>query len=210
MPTAQLESFLRRINRELDTALTIPPGAPRRHFHLKFGQGGTPRPRYLTSSQNRDSLDHVPCPAASEADIRAFDQASETHKALFVETLAKVLANNQRSKAEKSELRAKKRCEDRQSAMSRAQDYLGLGKEASGFRAVFVCMDLEALEFSPHPVSEVGIAILDAADIRGVEPGPSGSGWWRLIKAHHLRVKEYAGMRNHQYVQGCPDAFDFG
>lgn len=208
MPTAQFEAFLRHINRKLGTALVIPPGAPSRRFYVRFGQGGTPRPRHLVSSQSRGGL-NVPWPTASEDDLRAFGRTTEPYKASFLQSFCGTFVVN-KSKAANAEARAKKRGQDRQTAVKRAQMYLGLQEGEANRRIVFVCMDLEAIEVSPHPVSEVGIAILDSDDIKGVSPGPSGSAWWRLIKSHHLRTKEYAGMRNQQYVNGCPDNFDFG
>lgn len=59
-------------------------------------------------------------------------------------------------------------------------------------------------------VTEVGIAVLDTKDIDGIPPGDNGANWFQLIKAYHLRVDEYKGIVNSEFVQGCPHAFNFG
>lgn len=93
--------------------------------------------------------------------------------------------------------------------LSDAQKYLHLkGDEESII--VFVCMDVEAIETPPNPISEVGISILDMKNVQGIPPGPGGSSWWRFIDSHHLRVEEYSGLRNYRFVIGCPNDFDFG
>lgn len=113
-----------------------------------------------------------------------------------------------RSKA--AELRAAKKKENGLNMLREVQTYLRLNGNEAGFDAVFLCFDAEALERPPHPVSEIGIAILDLQDTHRLDSGPSGRDWWPKIKAHHLRTKEYSGLVNHRYVKGCPGAFDFG
>ena len=76
--------------------------------------------------------------------------------------------------------------------------------------ARFVCVDAEAYERNNSIVTEIGIAILDTDDIIGVAPGEKGQNWFPLIETHHLRVKEVSDMVNHEFVNGCPDYFDFG
>ncbi len=85
-----------------------------------------------------------------------------------------------------------------------------LGLDGAEARAVLVSIEVEALETQPGCVSEVGIAMFDTGKVRRVVAGPDGSAWWPFIEAHHLRVKEYSGLVNYRYVQGCPDHFDFG
>lgn len=74
----------------------------------------------------------------------------------------------------------------------------------------FICVDIEAIEVAPNPVSEIGIAVLNSERLKGIAAGPSGANWWDFIEAHHVRVKEYAGLVNYRFVQGCPNNFDFG
>lgn len=75
---------------------------------------------------------------------------------------------------------------------------------------VFICTDLETYEKTPGLVTEVGFAILDTLDLRGVAPGEGAENWFKLIKARHLRIKEYTGYRNGHYVEGWPEHFQFG
>ncbi|PHH71740.1 hypothetical protein CDD83_5108 [Cordyceps sp. RAO-2017] len=211
VPTAQFENFLSKVNWTLSTALTVPPGANSAKFRLRFGDGGTPEPRYLRQTYSQRGLDDVDWPRVSDEDIGAFKRAPKAHREALVSTLAAMTAaSGQRDKKKKAEERARQRALDRHAMMDRAQLHLGLRGEGAGGRVVFVCMDLEALETAPHPVSEVGIAVLDTDDIRSAPPGEDGSAWWPSIKAYHLRTAEYYGMVNHRYVHGCPGAFDFG
>lgn len=211
VPTDQFENFLTVVNKALNTALTIPPGVNRRRFCLKFGQGGTPRPRYLLRAKDESALEISSWPEISEADVEGFNKAPKMRQEDFAGALATINQSNDSSdRSQKAQARANQRALDRQLMMHQAQEYLGLRQGGTSRRVVFVCMDVEAVEVAPHPVSEVGIAILDADDIHDVAPGPSGSNWWQFVKAFHLRTKEYSGLVNYRYVHGCPDAFDFG
>lgn len=75
---------------------------------------------------------------------------------------------------------------------------------------VFVCFDNETDETNAQVVTEVGFGILDTRDLKGVAPGEGAKNWINLIKARHLRIKEYLHIKNHRYVDGCPDKFEFG
>lgn len=63
---------------------------------------------------------------------------------------------------------------------------------------------------APKLVTEVGFAILDTRDARDVAPGEGAENWFGLIQGRHLRIREYRHHRNHVYVEGCPDKFEFG
>lgn len=63
---------------------------------------------------------------------------------------------------------------------------------------------------APNPISEVGLAILDVNDVKDFAYGPTGTEWHRWIVAHHLRTREYSGLVNHEFIKGCPEAFNFG
>lgn len=112
-----------------------------------------------------------------------------------------------------AEQRLKERQERRQKQIRAMFDYLGLengGAVASNSDVVFFCVDVEAIEVYPNHISEIGIALLDMQQVQGIEPGRRGDAWWPMIKAHHLRINEYAGLTNYRYVQGCPEYFQFG
>jgi len=78
--------------------------------------------------------------------------------------------------------------------------------------AVIMSVDVEALELSPHSISEIGLAFLDLEKVKDMAaaPGAKGESWWEHIVSWHVRVREYSGLRNFKYVHGCPDDFDFG
>ncbi|KAK5728696.1 hypothetical protein LTR15_001835 [Elasticomyces elasticus] len=83
---------------------------------------------------------------------------------------------------------------------------------------VIIAFDCEAYERSPKTITEVlhqptimvGMATLDTRDLRGEAPGTIGQNWHKHIRARHFRLAEYKHLRNHEFVAGCPDAFEFG
>lgn len=73
-----------------------------------------------------------------------------------------------------------------------------------------MCVDVESYERAHHKITEVGVATLDTRELARVPPGQDGENWRDLIRARHFRIKENAHLVNSQFVQGCPDKFDFG
>ena len=76
--------------------------------------------------------------------------------------------------------------------------------------AVFVCIDIEAFEFPPNQITEIGVATLDTRAIEGVAPGKNGCNWWKMIRAQHFIVKEFRHLENKVHCQGNRDGFVFG
>ena len=62
----------------------------------------------------------------------------------------------------------------------------------------------------PKAITEVGVATLDTRDLAGKPPGEFGKDWHQHIRARHFRVIEHKGHCNHEFVQGCPEDFEFG
>ncbi|PHH63601.1 hypothetical protein CDD81_5693 [Ophiocordyceps australis] len=212
VPTIQFVEFLRFINHQLDTFLTIPPDANRGRFCIQFGQGGTPRPRYLFRCDCKSQFDAISWPEIDADDTMSFNRASQKYQSGFAYNIDAMKqqaysANRKRNAHE----RALKRKVDRRNMMDMVQDHLGICNGMLVHRnSVFICIDIESLESSPGCVSEVGIAVLDMARIKVNSLQDGGSQLWPFIKAYHLRTKEYSGMRNYRYVHGCPESFDFG
>lgn len=77
---------------------------------------------------------------------------------------------------------------------------------------VFICVDVEAYEKDHNKITEIGISTLDTRDLTLTTPGKGGQNWMKLIRARHFRIDEYKYLRNHEFVDGCPDRFekDFG
>jgi hypothetical protein len=75
---------------------------------------------------------------------------------------------------------------------------------------VFVCVDIEANERNSTQITEIGIATLDARDIKSLAPGERGANWLSKIRARHFRINEYKHITNTEFVSGCPDRFEFG
>ncbi|CAD0086595.1 unnamed protein product [Aureobasidium vineae] len=75
---------------------------------------------------------------------------------------------------------------------------------------VFVCVDLEAYEFSQEKITEVGVSVLDSRNVKGTDPGPDGMEWLSKINTRHIIIKEHKRLVNKRFVHGCPDKFNFG
>ncbi|KAI9690943.1 MAG: hypothetical protein M1822_008563 [Bathelium mastoideum] len=75
---------------------------------------------------------------------------------------------------------------------------------------IFICIDLEAFEFSRKKITEIGVSILDVRDIKSSFPTPDISLWLSHIHTRHFRIEEHAEYVNKVNVHGCPDSFDFG
>ena len=75
---------------------------------------------------------------------------------------------------------------------------------------VFICVDVEAYEKEPRPVTEIGISILDTNDLVDLPPGHRGANWMEKIRSRHFRITETAHLHNSEFVTGCADRFEFG
>ena len=73
---------------------------------------------------------------------------------------------------------------------------------------VFVCVDVEAYEREPRPVTEIGISSLDTRDLMNVAPGEGGAAWLSKIRSRHFRIRETSHLRNIEFVAGCADRFE--
>ncbi|KAG5928092.1 hypothetical protein E4U42_001252 [Claviceps africana] len=220
VPTAQFVRFLEDVNAHLGTELRIPSGRNALHFSLAFGQGATPRPRYIGPRREKPRV-LVDNRRVFDEDSAAFDAASEDDRQSWLASWerARVSPTGQRADADQrarlAAKRAAKRRRECEAMLGRVQARLGTSAgdgvcASTGKPAVFVSIDIEVLEEEPRSITEVGIAVLDTRDIRDRDAGPGGILWWEHVKAHHLVVRQYASHVNHKYVQGCPDKFRFG
>lgn len=75
---------------------------------------------------------------------------------------------------------------------------------------IFISVDIEANERNASQITEIGIATLDTRDIKSIVPGQGGKNWMDKIRARHFRINEYKHIRNTEFVNGCPDRFEFG
>ncbi|KAG5915041.1 hypothetical protein E4U53_004547 [Claviceps sorghi] len=231
VPTVQFVRFLKDVNAHLGIELRIPRGRNEAYFGLKFGQGSTPRPRYIGPSREKPRVlidnqqvideDSAAFGAASDGDQKSWlanwerAKASPEHQRLDADQRARLAAE-----------RAEKRRRESEAMLGKVQARLGTSAQRAQQEeqqqeehvcasttwkpAVFVSIDIEVLEEEPRSITEVGIAVLDTRNIRGRDAGPGGILWWEHVKAHHLAVRQYASHVNYKYVQGCPDKFQFG
>ncbi|KAI0191506.1 hypothetical protein EV127DRAFT_480447 [Xylaria flabelliformis] len=235
VPTVQFEKYLHIANHELDMQLAIPRGGAGQRFTLIFGNFDTPRPRFLgrvnsasalealkgrTHELPADGLRHL-TPACYRTYLDNIDEIYDSIKA--------------RDKKRKEEMARQKRMQRQKDSgrmLKRVQKYLGLRRATSHvssnssavtswdvskivpFKAResvrFVSVDVEAYERDTRVVTEIGLAVLDTDDIVNVQPGKRGENWFPLVQAYHFRVKERSYIVNSEFVQGCPEAFDFG
>lgn len=75
--------------------------------------------------------------------------------------------------------------------------------------AVFVCIDVEAYENAQNKITEIGVAILDTKDIKGISPDDGGN-WFAKMKHAHYRPVEHASLVNRRFVKGCEEHFNYG
>lgn len=233
VPTYQFEHLLDVVNAKLETQLTVPPGKTAEKFYMSFGLGNTPRPRFLGRSNSSEIFmalrKSIPEPHADD-DLK---KATHLGREAFQSLLDMSRTPKKTNKSDKN--RGKRTLSHRAwgRSIKRVQRYLGLRARvvdgpalATGTPQVldldspmaaspeglplFVAIDVEAWEQDQGLITEVGIAMLDTADLQGVAPGDGGQNWFSLIRARHIRVKENSWAHNSRYVRGCADKFDFG
>ena len=194
------------------------------------------RPRWLGRTTSRAQVDtwwsqlQVSSPSAggntSGRDHQAFQEAMSR-----VEYADKGKKGGQRKKHDGDTARALPAAQD----LERAQKFLGLRSHSgsstvpdvsllslSGIdtakrvpyafeqEPIFISVDVEAHERNSSAITEVGLATLDTRDLAMTAPGEGGKGWQGFICARHFRVAEYFHHVNSEFVQGCPDRFEFG
>ncbi|KAK8126709.1 uncharacterized protein PG998_002468 [Apiospora kogelbergensis] len=230
VPSTAFEDFLRGVNRELRTLLTIPKGSNSGKFKLGFE--GCPRPRFAGKVETRDAYNALQTKLAqSSSDYPNTQPAALSY---FKNEMDKIYESVKTPKPKKDPAIQRAKTIEKQKSFGqitkRVQRYLGLRTRAaytSGeadknwdismpppfeteWDVRFVCIDVEAHELNNQNITEIGIAILDTQDIVGLPPGLKGLEWFSKIQSHHLRIKEVAHLVNHRFVKGCPEFFDFG
>lgn len=116
--------------------------------------------------------------------------------------------------------------------LMRAQRHLGLGPSTTAIGAagmvpapidftkppthpfdqdvIFISIDVEAWERNAGTITEVGVATLDTRDLKDIAPGKNGVDWQKKVRGRHFRIIENKKYVNKEFVQGCPDRFEFG
>ncbi|KAI2642644.1 hypothetical protein GGS21DRAFT_184121 [Xylaria nigripes] len=234
VPTFQFIRFLEMANDELDTNLTIPGGAAGKEFWLRFGEWNTPTPRFVKAADNSTAYDEVKI-LSQTLPLDDLSHLTPTQHQMYcdkMEGIFKSLKFTGYKNTEAARLRRVQKQKNCGRMLKRVQRYLGLRRAISGdiFNKLvpenwdvskptpfkdrehvrFVCVDFEAYERSPKTVTEVGLAILDTEEITEVPPGERGENWFSKIQYYHFRIAERLHMINHQWVQGCPEDFNFG
>ncbi|PNH42073.1 hypothetical protein VD0004_g5173 [Verticillium dahliae] len=205
VPTVQFEHFLRIVNALAGIRLTIPPGAPGSKFHLKFGEGGSPRPRFLGRSICESDFTNIRLKTPIHHDD---DVGKGVSEAVIDDLVRKLHVLKFAKKEAKKEKNAKRREEAnmrRLDGIRSVQRMLGLRPVAGvsarqvdieqviphdrELDAVFAAVDIEVAEESHSVILEVGISILDTREVVNVPPGINAQNWSSLIEYHHLLVE---------------------
>ncbi|KAI8950923.1 hypothetical protein F4801DRAFT_547371 [Xylaria longipes] len=237
VPTIQFEKYLDIANHELDVNLAIPRGGAGKRFALTFGEFDTPRPRFLGRANGAQALDALKARTdeVPDDDLRRLTPACYQ---VYLDKINEIYDSLKADKKKNPEVARQKRIQRQKDSgrmLKRVQRYLGLrratphvpGNSYRGLVATswdvskpapfkpresvrFVCVDVEAYERDTRLVTEIGLAVLDTDDVIDKCPGERGENWFSLIQAHHFRIMERSSMVNSEFVQGCPEAFDFG
>ncbi|KAK1066909.1 hypothetical protein LTR74_006784 [Friedmanniomyces endolithicus] len=197
------------------------------------------RPLSLGRTSSRDQYDllisTIPYPSQpagtmpNERSLQAFKD--------MIDTMVELGKAKSKAKKKANQQVAVQRRQEMSKQVSRAQRYLGLLPQKKSELlsdmtnltvspldlnspatqpleqdVVIIAVDVEAYERSPKTITEVGVATLDTRDLRGEATGPNGENWFKHIRGRHFRVAEYKNLRNHEFVEGCPDKFraEFG
>lgn len=237
VPEHQLVALLNVINRDFPQAnVTITDELRESGLIINFDDCPDLRPGWLGHSNSRAQYmswtENLTMPKqgqiTDDRTLQAFREKME---------LATEIAKN-KSKAVKAK-RQTENIANRQnmaSSLLRAQRYLGLLAKAESSLlpdivakisisplehdkpspflcdqdVLFIAVDVEAYERPPRMITEVGVATLDTRDLKYQAPGKVGEDWQQLIRARHFRIAEYKHYVNTEFVQGCPDRFEFG
>ncbi|KAI0552959.1 hypothetical protein F4679DRAFT_533085 [Xylaria curta] len=235
VPTTQFEAYLRIANNELDTRFTIPRGGAGKQFALSFGDWDTPVPRFLGRANSASALEALK-KRTNEVPADNLRHLTPACHQTYLDNIDKIYDSTKTRDKQKKEQEARQRRIRRQKdsgrMLKRVQRYLGLRRATPHvsnkslaktswdvskpvpFKAResvrFVSFDVEAYERDTRVVTEIGFAVLDTDDIIDVHPGERGENWFPLVQAYHFRIKERSYIVNSEFVQGCPEAFDFG
>ncbi|PBP28596.1 QDE-2-interacting protein [Diplocarpon rosae] len=139
VPTKQVEAFLARINRTLNTSLAVPSSGANGTFQVTFTNDGNPQPRYLGSSTQSKMaetlLKNVP-PHYYKLDSEpgAVGTPSDRSLAAFRAKIELMTAAQKGKKTANKEKQKKERIEKQQAwhhSIKRVQRYLGLRESNS-------------------------------------------------------------------------------
>lgn len=59
---------------------------------------------------------------------------------------------------------------------------------------LLVVIDFQTSATPEKEPTEIGIAVLDSRDVKGMSPGPHGNNWLPHVKARHLRILEFGHL----------------
>ncbi|KAI0118780.1 hypothetical protein GGR51DRAFT_570557 [Nemania sp. FL0031] len=237
VPTTQFEQHLDTVSSLLNRRIYIPRGKAGEQFSLTFGEWDTPRPRFLERVTNAGTIPTL-MTRAYTLPAENFSHLTPACYQMYYDKLTAIYCswNNHTERHKKVARKRIQRRKDSGRMLKRVQRYLGLRQTSlhmtshvsstkpaatnwdfskpAPFRTResvrFVCVDVEADEQVPSCVTEIGLAVLDTEDLIDISPGERGENWFPLAQAHHLRIKERCHIVNSEFVQGCPEAFDFG
>ena len=196
------------------------------------------RPRFLGHSTSRAQFEYwttnLPFPVQIEGMMPDNDRTLEAFRAKM-ELATEIAKNKKKAAGKKRQAENVVKRQDMVRVLLRAERYLGMiektqqssfpdvaklslapidvnEKPPHAFDAdvVFIAIDVEAYERPPHSITEVGIATLDTRNLQDAAPKAIAEDWQQFIRARHFRIAEYKHLVNKDFVEGCPDRFEFG
>ena len=195
------------------------------------------RPRFLGCSTLRDQIENMTDKveaSAPPATMAATGRTLEAFKAKM-DLIADLSKAKNKAAKDKRQAESILKRQDMRRMLIRAKRYLGMAKKNDDESsipdfnalsitsldithtaplpfdsdAIFIAVDVEAFEYPPHPITEIGVAVLDTRDLRNHAPGTNGGDWQKHIRAQHFLVSEHKNKVNQKWVAGCPDKFEF-
>lgn len=220
IPLEQFKQLLKEIDSAFPNFMTRMPEKPEGVlvFPFEYSEHKLLRPHFLGESSNKDDFERLSNIAPHFGSLEATPLAENDAEVLtcFRQDMdAAVDAGRNKGKmqkARKQEARAVKQL-DMVRQLERTQRSLGLlSSSPPSFEGdiVYIAVDVESYERNHNIITEIGVATLDTRDLHEKPHGENGKDWHQFIRARHFRINEYKNYVNSEFVNGCPDCFEFG
>jgi len=189
------------------------------HLLLDFDalESDAVRPQFLGHSHCREQyqhwIDHLPAPTPITPVMQATDPDLLKSFAALIQTAIEAGKNKPKTKKSSAAKHALA-VQDAATQLLLARKYLKPTTSSTPFKEdsipILLAIDCEAHENPPHPITEIGLAIIDPTNLPLTTPNPQAKSWHPHIRARHLRTAEYRHVINHRFCSGNPSDFRFG
>lgn len=238
LPAAQVKLLIQEINDTFNSNLILPTGVGK-GFVLPFTNEKNPKPSLLgqfSSREEKDKLEYQIPPRHADGGNNPVEDPDyvEMLGCAIAATKNRKKGGGSSSKTKKEQMKFRTQ-HDWMCCLKRSQCYFGFRSrrsrggdtedKAAAFppfdenepaqcpfwhEPIFISVDVESNERAHSQITEVGISTLDTLDLVGVPPGKDCENWIAKIKSRHLRTREYSHVVNCDFVNGCPEMFEYG